>query len=53
MQTALISNLHGADPVTCDIASLLLLELGRRVARGECTVLIARVTELWSERCYL
>jgi two-component system response regulator FlrC len=32
---------HGADPVACDSASLQLLEIARRVARSECTVLIA------------
>jgi len=41
MQTAPFSSSHGADPVACDIASLQLLELARRVARSECTVLIA------------
>jgi two-component system, response regulator FlrC len=32
---------HGADPVACDNASLQLLEIARRVAQSECTVLIA------------
>jgi len=32
---------HGADPVACDSASLQLLEIARRVARSECTVLIS------------
>ncbi len=41
MQSAPFSSSHGADPVACDAASLQLLELARRVARSECTVLIA------------
>jgi two-component system response regulator FlrC len=32
---------HGDDPVACDSASLQLLDIARRVARSECTVLIA------------
>lgn len=42
MATILDSPMHdGADPVACDAASLQLLELARRVALSECTVLIA------------
>ena len=40
-RTPASAGVHGDDPVACDSASLQLLDIARRVARSECTVLIA------------